>query len=276
MIRIGLSFGCACGAVAAAILAGPASAQGANGMQAAVPAVTTPDQNNQPGADRPQSALGEIVVTATRRATDLQTTPIAVTAVDSKLIEQSSPRNIGDLAAFVPNFSAATITGFNAASFSIRGVGQNSIIVYFEPPVAVLVDDFVVPSVQTQLLDTFDIAQVEVLRGPQGTLFGKNTTGGAVVVKTKRPELGRIEVDGRLQAGSFNTVIPQMSVNIPIGSTLAFRGVVGHTGSSGYYHAVCHWPDRDQIRRRQRLRRWSRAGWSRRLERTRQIIVETE
>jgi iron complex outermembrane recepter protein len=191
--------------------------------------------STQPAAGQPQSALGEIVVTATRRATNLQTTPIAVSAVDSKLIQQSSPRNIGDLASFVPNFSAATITGFNAASFAIRGVGQNSIIVYFEPPVAVLVDDFVVPSVQTQLLDTFDVAQVEVLRGPQGTLFGKNTTGGAVVVKTKRPELDKISVEGRMQVGDFGTYIPQGAVNIPIGHTLAFRGVIGHTQSHGYY-----------------------------------------
>ena len=236
-----LSFDCACGVLAAAIAAGPAMAQtGPGGTQAtAAPAAaqSVPDQNTQPGAGQPDSALGQIVVTATRRSTNLQSTPIAVSAVDARLIAQSSPRNIGDLAAFVPNFSAATITGFNAASFSIRGVGQNSIIVYFEPPVAVLVDDFVVPSVQTQLLDTFDVAQVEVLRGPQGTLFGKNTTGGAVVVKTKRPELGKLELEERVQAGSFGTFIPQASVNIPIGSTLAFRGVIGHTGSSGYYHA---------------------------------------
>src|SRR3546814_7624475 len=102
-----------------------------------------------------EAGLGEIVVTATRRATNLQDTPVAVSAIDQGLIEQASPRDIGDLAAFVPNFSAATVTNFNAASFAIRGVGQNSIIVYFEPPVAVLVDDFVVSSVQTQLLDTF-------------------------------------------------------------------------------------------------------------------------
>ena len=137
--------------------------------------------------DQAKVGLCEIVVTATRRDSNLQTTPVAVSAIDSQLIAQASPRNIGDLAAFVPNFSAATITGFNAASFAIRGVGQTSIIVYFEPPVAVLVDDFVVSSVQTQLLDVFDVEQVEVLRGPQGTLFGKNTTGGAVTVKTKRP-----------------------------------------------------------------------------------------
>jgi iron complex outermembrane receptor protein len=195
-------------------------------------------------AKAPDSALGEIVVTATRRDSNLQTTPIAVTAVDSKLISQSNPRNIGDLATFVPNFSAATITGFNAASFSIRGVGQNNIIVYFEPPVAVLVDDFVVPSVQTQLLDAFDVSQVEVLRGPQGTLFGKNTTGGAVTVRTKRPELGMIGTEGRVMAGSFGTVQVRGAANIPIvGETLALRAVLGYEKSDGYYkNGACYGP----------------------------------
>lgn len=190
------------------------------------------------------SALGEIVVTATRRDSNLQTTPIAITAVDAKLISQSNPRNIGDLATFVPNFSAATITGFNAASFSIRGVGQNNIIVYFEPPVAVLVDDFVVPSVQTQLLDAFDVNQVEVLRGPQGTLFGKNTTGGAVTVRTKRPELGVIGTEGRVMAGSFGTVQVRGAANVPlVGDTLALRAVIGYEKSNGYYkNGACYGP----------------------------------
>jgi iron complex outermembrane receptor protein len=199
-------------------------------------------QAEPPKAD--DSALGEIVVTATRRDSNLQTTPIAVTAVDTKLIAQSNPRDIGDLAVFVPNFSAATITGFNAASFSIRGVGQNTIIVYFEPPVAVLVDDFVVPSVQTQLLDTFDVSQVEVLRGPQGTLFGKNTTGGAVTVRTKRPDLNRIGVEGQVTVGSFGTVQVEGAANVPIvADSLALRLVVGHERSDGYYkNGACYGP----------------------------------
>ena len=87
----------------------------------------------------------------------------------------------------MPGFSASRITAFNAASFAMRGVGLTDIIVYQDSPVGVQVDDFVMPSVQTQLLDTFDMASVEVLRGPQGTLFGKNTTGGAVNIQTKRP-----------------------------------------------------------------------------------------
>ncbi|MFB2557717.1 TonB-dependent receptor [Sphingobium sp. sgz301303] len=189
------------------------------------------------------TGLADIIVTATRRSTDLQSTPVSVSAVDSSLIAQASPRDLGEIAAFVPNFSAATIANFNAASFAMRGVGQTSIIVYFEPPVAVLVDDFVVPSVQTQLLDTFDVAQVEVLRGPQGTLFGKNTTGGVVTVRTKRPELDYIGVEGRAEYGDFGQRKIQASANVPIGSIAALRLVGGYEKSDGYYkNGACYGP----------------------------------
>ena len=194
----------------------------------------------------PQDTIGlqDIVVTATRRSSNLQDTPIAVSAIDANLIQQASPRDIGELAAFVPNFSAATIANFNAASFAMRGVGQNTIIVYFEPPVAVLVDDFVMPSVQTQLLDTFDISQVEVLRGPQGTLFGKNTTGGAVTVRTKKPEMNMIGVEARAQYGSYGTKKVQAAFNVPlIEDVLALRLVGGYEKSDGYYrNGACYGP----------------------------------
>ena len=221
-------------ALAGAVLAG--SAPGVRAQTAPPPAA--------PAAAPAESPLGEIVVTATRRDTNLQRTPIAVSAVDSKLIAQAAPRNIGDLAVFVPNFSANTITGFNAASFAIRGVGQTSIIVYFEPPVAVLVDDFVVPSVQTQLLDAFDVSQVEVLRGPQGTLFGKNTTGGAVTVRTKRPIINELSVQGRIEAGDFGTARIQGAINVPIiRDKLALRLVGGYEKTDGYYrNGACYGP----------------------------------
>lgn len=191
----------------------------------------------------PRAGIGDIVVTATRRDSDLQTTPIAVSAIDQSIIQQSNVDNIGGLAAFVPNFSAETITGFNAASFAMRGVGQNNIIVYFEPPVVVLVDDFVVPSVQTQLLDTFDVTQVEVLRGPQGTLFGKNSTGGAVTVRTIRPELGEFGAEGRLTYGSFGTIGLKGSLNVPLGDIAALRVVGGFENSNGYYrNGACFGP----------------------------------
>ena len=100
------------------------------------------------------------------------------------------------------------------------------------------------PSVQTQLLDTFDVEQIEVLRGPQGTLFGKNTTGGAVTVRTIRPEIGRWGVDGRAQIGSFGTASAKAAVNIPIvDDAVALRLVGGIETSDGYYkNGACYGP----------------------------------
>lgn len=176
-----------------------------------------------------------ITVTATRRETDLQETPVAVTALNEDIIESVVPRDLGDIAQLVPNFSASKVTGFNAASFAIRGAAQTDIIVYSEPQVGVTLDDFVVPHVQTQLLDLFDIEQVEVLRGPQGTLFGKNTTAGIVNVRTKRPVLGEVIGEGRFQVGSFGRVETRLALNLPLGDTVAFRIAGQYQHSDGYY-----------------------------------------
>jgi len=182
-------------------------------------------------------SLDEVLVTATRRESNLQSTPIAVSAVDQHLIEQVSPETISDLAAYVPNFSATKVNGFNAASFAMRGVGQTDIIVYNEAPVGVIVDDFVMPNVQTQILDAFDVQSIEVLRGPQGTLFGKNTTGGAVVVHTKQAELNTWSSEGRIEAGTpgFQVRNLQGSVNIPlITDKLALRVVASQETVEGW------------------------------------------
>jgi iron complex outermembrane receptor protein len=183
----------------------------------------------------PSGGLEEVVVTAQRRESNLQSTPIAVTAVDAQIIADLSPRTISDLASIVPNFSANKINGFNAASFAMRGVGNTDIIVYNEAPVAVLVDDFVMPSVQTQLLDPFDVQEVEVLRGPQGTLFGKNTTGGAVVVRTKAPLLNETTFEAQAQAGSYNAFSGQGALNLPIiDNMLALRIVASEEREDGW------------------------------------------
>ncbi|HEX7781613.1 MAG TPA: TonB-dependent receptor [Sphingobium sp.] len=207
----------------------------AQSAPATAPAPEAQPEQQQGAA--PITGVEDIVVTATRRETNIQTTPVAVSAISSRVIEQTSARNIGDLAAFVPNFSAAKISGFNAASFSIRGASQTNISMYSEPPITVLVDDFVIPHVQTQLLDTFDLAGVEVLRGPQGTLFGKNTTGGAVVVRTRKPDLTKQSIDLMTRFGSFGTRVLKGAVNIPlIDDVLAIRLVGSYDKMDGYYH----------------------------------------
>ncbi len=206
-------------AVAAALLSTTAHAEIATAA-AAEPAV---------------GGLDEIVVTATRRESNLQSTPIAVTAIDSQTMAALTPRTLADLAMLVPNFSANKVNGFNAASFAMRGVGNTDIIVYNEAPVAVLIDDFVMPSTQTQLLDPFDVQEVEVLRGPQGTLFGKNTTGGAVIVKTKAPSLTEMTVEAQAGGGSYNEMHGQGAINIPIiADHLALRVVASEEKQDGW------------------------------------------
>ncbi|MGH7107979.1 MAG: TonB-dependent receptor plug domain-containing protein, partial [Acetobacteraceae bacterium] len=174
-------------------------------------------------------------MTAERRKSNLQTTPVAVTALDAQAIEDVAPRTLEDLAKLVPNFSVNKINGFNAASFAMRGVGNTDIIVYNSPPVAVLLDDFVMPSTQTQLLDPFDVQSVQVLRGPQGTLFGANTIGGAVVVQTKAPVLDETTFDFQGQTGSYNTLTVQGALNVPlIQDKLALRLVASRDREQGW------------------------------------------
>ena len=187
-------------------------------------------------AQTPQ--LEEILVTATRRAegTDIQSTPVAVTAIGEQDFSDLFAHDVGDTARLVPNFSAAQITGFNAAGFAIRAASQTDILVYWEPPVGVLVDDFVVPHMQTQLLEPYDIEQVEVLRGPQGTLFGKNTTAGVVSVRTKRPHFEGVDVDASVRAANYGRTEARLGLNLPIADDkLAFRLAGIYQKSDGYY-----------------------------------------
>ncbi|MFK8048430.1 MAG: TonB-dependent receptor [Halioglobus sp.] len=181
--------------------------------------------------------LEEVLVTATRRVdTDILKTPVAMTAITTAAIEKYSPRDLNDIAVMVPSLSAGTVSAFKSASFAMRGVSESTIIVYKESPVGVTIDDFVVNHVQTQNLEMFDIEQIEVLRGPQGTLFGKNTTGGTINVKTKRPEHDARYADLRYEVGDFGTRKATVALNIPlIDDTLSFRFAGQKLDSDGYY-----------------------------------------
>ncbi len=180
--------------------------------------------------------VDEVVVTATRRGeTDIQTTPVAISVVGQEDFAKLFAADVGEISQFVPNFSAATVTGFNAASFAMRGAGETDIIVYFDPKVGVLVDDFVVPHVQTQLLEPFDIETIEVLRGPQGTLFGKNTTAGAVVIRTIRPKLQETSLDLAAQVGNIGNQQARFAANLPLGDQWAFRFAGIYQKTDGYY-----------------------------------------
>ncbi|MEM6581564.1 MAG: TonB-dependent receptor [Pseudomonadota bacterium] len=182
------------------------------------------------------AALEEVMVTATRRTTtDIQTTPIAISALNSELIDELVPRDLGDIAAQVPNFVAGKQPGFRSAAFAIRGVGTTSIIVYQDAQVGVTIDDFVLPSVQTQNTEIFDIEQIEVLRGPQGTLFGKNTTGGVINIKTKKPRMDENSVELQGKVEEYGRYEGRAALNWGATDTLAFRAAGIYIKSDGYY-----------------------------------------
>lgn len=181
--------------------------------------------------------LEEVLVTATRQVTDLQTTSIAVTNISGAQVEQSFTRDLRGIADLVPNLIVQNVTPWHsAASVGIRGTGTGDIITTVDSPIGVVVDDFVLPHVQSQLFDPFDLEGVEVLRGPQGTLFGKNTTGGVVILRTKRPVHN--EFSGKIQAqvASFGNREFRGAVNIPLADdTLSFRLMFSDQKSDGYF-----------------------------------------
>ena len=148
-------------------------------------------QEDEPEGEK-SGVLEEVMVTATRRsAEDILTTPVAITALTGEEVMTFAVRDLNDIAADVPGLSSGTVSGFGSAQFAMRGVSETTIILYKESPVAVMMDDFVVPHIQTSDLEMFDIESIEVLRGPQGTLFGKNTTGGVISVAHQAPGPGR-------------------------------------------------------------------------------------
>jgi iron complex outermembrane receptor protein len=170
--------------------------------------------------------LEEITVTARKRTENLQDAPVAVTAFTGDMLQAHQVVNIAEVGKLTPNASFESGSNFagssNATTFFIRGIGQVDFNLTIDPGVGLYVDGVYMSRSIGALLDTIDVEQVEVLRGPQGTLFGKNTIGGAVVVTSRQPskEFGA-SLD--LTTGSYGRFDAHGSLNVPVNDKLAFR-----------------------------------------------------
>ena len=143
-----------------------------------------------PTASADTGTIQEIVVTARRYSEDLQSVPIAVTALSAATLQTQAVTNLQDLNSFVPNMKiAADRATSSTINVYIRGVGQSDPLWGFEPGVGVYIDDVYLARPQAALLDVIDVQDLEILRGPQGTLYGKNTIAGAIKYVTR-------EIDG--------------------------------------------------------------------------------
>ena len=169
----------------------------------------------------PQDTLNDIIVTAQRKAERLQDVGISVTALSSDQLKQMDVNNATDLVRSVPSLKLNAFSS-SAVVWNIRGVSQNDYGDQQEPPVAVYQDDSYSSSINTASFPTFDLARVEVLRGPQGTLFGRNATGGAIQFISNKPTK-EFESYGSVTIGSFNERIYEGAVSGPLLDNLQFR-----------------------------------------------------
>jgi iron complex outermembrane receptor protein len=177
----------------------------------------------QNAASRGGSELEEIVVTATRQATNLQDTPIAITAVTAETLEEMGVKSVADLSNVVPNAQfrrAQGAFGPGVTTF-IRGLGTGDTSLGGEAAVAYYIDDVYYPILLGSNFDLLDIDHVEVLRGPQGTLFGRNALAGAVNIVSKQPRLGETSGYGQITIGRNDRRELRGGFNMPVGDTAA-------------------------------------------------------
>jgi iron complex outermembrane receptor protein len=210
----------------------------------------------QEAESSPQGGLEEIVVTAQKREENLQDVPLAVSAVTAATFDRYASSDIADLSGSVPNvfIGEPTPGGSSIISFAIRGIQYAENEKTIEPPIGVVIDGVFSGTAQGGLLQTFDLERVEVLRGPQGTLFGKNTTGGAINAIRTRPT-GRFGAKIAGTYGTFDRRELRAVVNFPIiDGVLAGKGAFFYEHMDGVRNAV--FPGRRDGDRRY----WSASG----------------
>lgn len=180
--------------------------------------------------------VDEIVVTARKKTENLQTAPISITALSAETIETRQLFNVNEIAQYVPNlqYSSSAAGTASASSFSIRGIGQIDFISTTDSGVATYLDGVYLARVTGAALELADIERIEVLRGPQGTLFGRNTIGGAVSVVTRKPS-GEFGFRGNLTAGNNGRIQGRAILDVPLAEDkLAGKFIVVGKTSNGY------------------------------------------
>ncbi len=183
------------------------------------------------------SALEEIVVTARKREESLQETPIAVTAFSASDLEARSLDNLMDIGAYAPNVIMATAQGGsgggNNGQIYIRGIGQSDFLFTTDPGVGIYIDGVFHPRTLGAVMDLLDLERIEVLRGPQGTLFGKNTVGGAINVVSAKPT-GELGGYAEATIGRYDRTDFRGSIDFAITESLFAKGAFSYKNSDGW------------------------------------------
>jgi iron complex outermembrane receptor protein len=202
----------AVGVATAALL--PAAA---NAQQVAPRPMTTPAEVKEQLAAAPTDEIGEITVTARRRDERLIDVPVAVTTFNTADLQRLQAVDLSGLQGTTPNLNIVQGRGSAAsANVFIRGLGQPDALQTFDPAVGIYVDGVYLSRIQGALLNLYDVERIEVLRGPQGTLYGKNTTGGAISLVSRKPSLDTFKAEASALYGSYNQILLNGYVSAPL------------------------------------------------------------
>ncbi|WP_394693634.1 TonB-dependent receptor [Hyphobacterium sp.] len=176
-----------------------------------------------------------ITVTARRREETIMDVPLSVTAISGEQLERQGSPDITYVGQTTPNVTLEVSRGTNTTlSAFIRGVGQQDPVSGFESGVGLYLDDVYLNRPQAAVLDIYDVERIEVLRGPQGTLYGRNTIGGAVKYVTRRLDTENPTLNARLNVGSYEQVDAIVSGSVPLSDTFRVGGAVASLNRGGY------------------------------------------
>lgn len=188
---------------------------------------------------RAASSGDDIIVTARRREERLQDVPLAISVLGGAQLERQGVGDLADLGAKVPGLVVANSLGGGRSTptFAIRGQSQQELAGIADPSVTLYVNDIAVPRPHGSNISFFDIGSIEVAKGPQGTLFGRNTTGGAILVRTQRPK-DHFEGYVSQMVGNRGAFTTEAMINVPLGDVGAIRVAGQHLERDGYIHDV--------------------------------------
>jgi iron complex outermembrane receptor protein len=190
-------------------------------------------QTKQPtGASQTSTEIPDIIVTAEKRATNLQRTPVAISALNSDQLAQEHVRDLRDISAIVPSFKASESEGF--PQITVRGIGILNFTPLAEGAVAVNVNEVNVSRPSAALTSMFDLSTLEVLRGPQGTLFGRNATAGAINMTSTRPT-DELSGYAHVTVGNYDEVRAEAAVGGAIVPGLLSARIAAFDESRGGY-----------------------------------------
>jgi len=201
----------------------------------AVALASTASAAEPAAASKPDSSvLEEVVVTATKRTTNEQTTPQSITAFTSADLNVQHVKDLADLAMFTPGLFVGTDNGFGATTTAIRGFGPLNLSIGGDEAVGIYVDGVYQGSPYGNQFTFIDVDQIEVLRGPQGTLYGRNATGGAILVKSVTPGPETV-VSADIGAGQLNSYEGRALVSGPLTDNGLFGKIaIGRTSRDGW------------------------------------------